>query len=920
MLLGRTQELARIDEVLAEARLGRGQSLLVHGEPGIGKTELLAYAASRAGESHMNILSARGVEFEADVPYAGLHQLLRQAFGLIDRLPAAQALALRSSLGLGKRTEADRLVIGAATLGLLSAYAERVPLLVVVDDVHWLDAASAEALTFAARRLVADPVAVVVGLRKGEASPFLTAGIPEVAVGGLDRDSATALLERAAGRRVAPEVAAWLLASTAGNPLALIELGPDASRLNLPTSDAPLPVPTSVERAYLRRAASLSVNARQALLLLAASGTAEPGLVVRAAGKLALGIDAVEEAEAAAGLIVSRQGRLEFVHPLARAAVYHAASPAERRAAHRALAGVMSDPDEVDRKAWHLAAATTGHDPAVASLMEELGARARARTAYAAAASAFQEAGRLTEERELRAQRLASAAQCAWLAGRSDESVTLLEQAARAGEGADVRWEIQGLLGHIRMRQGQVETGYELLVQSATAIKEVDRLKAITFLGDACIGAYGFGNPDKRLDAARLALELITSDDPPEFQALAHAAYGTHAVLSAFGSDGPAHMRQSVALFEAVPAERMDPLLLLAAGLAGLFLREATAGRELLDRALLLARENAPTGALPMLVFFLARDAATTDRWALAHAFYDEAEQIAAETKQSIWQANSLAGLAWLEAYEGREEECRQHSGLALEMAQQHEMGFVKAWSLIALGQLEIGLGHPETAVKHLLACEEELDRFRIKDPDLAPAPDLIDAYVRLGRRGEALKILEAYVPLAEAKGQPYALARSARAQALLLPDKEMGAAFTAALAFHVQTPDAFERARTELFFGERLRRARRRREAREQLRAALRTFEHLGAEPWAERALGELRASGETVSARDDRRRLTLTPQELRVALAIAEGRTTREAAAKLYLSPKTIEYHLRSVYDKMEIRSREELASALRKSDTSL
>jgi DNA-binding CsgD family transcriptional regulator len=230
------------------------------------------------------------------------------------------------------------------------------------------------------------------------------------------------------------------------------------------------------------------------------------------------------------------------------------------------------------------------------------------------------------------------------------------------------------------------------------------------------------------------------------------------------------------------------------------------------------------------------------------------------------------------------------------------------------------GAGRLKTAVDHFLRCQAELSGAGINDRDLAPAPDLINAYVRLGRRAEALKILEAYVPLARAKGQPFALARSTRAQALLLPDKETAAAFTEALAFHSKTPDSFERARTELFFGERLRRARRRREAREQLRAALRTFEHLGAEPWAERALAELRASGETVSARDDRRRWTLTPQELRVALAIAEGRTTREAAAKLYLSPKTVEYHLRSVYDKMEIRSREELASALRSGETNL
>ena len=240
-------------------------------------------------------------------------------------------------------------------------------------------------------------------------------------------------------------------------------------------------------------------------------------------------------------------------------------------------------------------------------------------------------------------------------------------------------------------------------------------------------------------------------------------------------------------------------------------------------------------------------------------------------------------------------------------------MGFIKAWSLTALGQLELGLGRPQKALEHLLECSAELERVGISDPDLAPAPDLVDAYVRLGRLDDARQVFDGYAPLAEAKGQPFALARSARARALLAPDDEIADAFATALAYHAQTPDTFERARTELFFGERLRRARRRVEARRQLRAALRTFERLGAAPWADRALAELQASGETARPRDDSHRLTLTPQELQVALAIAEGRTTREAAAKLYLSPKTIEYHLHSVYEKLEIRSREELASAL-------
>jgi DNA-binding CsgD family transcriptional regulator len=896
----------------AEARLGRGSVLVIQGEPGIGKTELLTHAIQAAEE--MSVLSARGVQFEADVPYAGLHELLLPAFGLIDLLPAAQAAALRSSLGLGERIEADRLVIGAATLGLITTFSERKPLLVVVDDAHWLDGASAEALAFAARRLTADAVALLVALRTGEASPLLAAGLPGMLVEGLDGASASALLQRGGAEAIASDVAAWVVAATAGNPLALLELGAEAARLKPTVADRPLPISTSVERAYLRRAVTLSEDARRALLLLSALGTADPEHVARAAGKLGLRVEAVEEAEDAAGLVVSRHGRLEFVHPLARAAIYHAASIADRRAAHRALADVMTDPGDADRRAWHSAAAAAGPDAAAAEAMEEAGGRARQRTAYLAAAAAFEEAARLTEDGELRGRRLESGARSAWLAGRAEQAVSLLEQAATLAQSPDLRCDIEGLLGHIATRQGRVESGQQILVAAATAIKERDRLRAIRLLGDACISAYGFGHPEKRLDAARLALELSDTDDPPEFQALAHVAYGTHAVLAASGSDGPAHMRQGVSLFATVPAERMDSLLLLAAAIAGTFLREAQAGRELLERALLLARENAPTGALPMLLFFLGRDAATTtERWSVARAFYEEGARIAADTTQLIWQANSVAGLAWLDAYEGREQESRDHAAMALELAERYDMGFIKAWSLTALGQLELGLGRPEKALGHFLECNAELKKAGISDPDLAPAPDLVDAYVRLGRQAEAGRVLEDYAPLATAKGQPFALARAARAEALLAADAEIGAAFATALAYHALTPDSFERARTELFFGERLRRARRRVDGRRQLRAALRTFERLGAAPWADRALAELRASGETARPRDDSHRLTLTPQEQQVALAIAEGRTTREAAAKLYLSPKTIEYHLRSIYEKLEIGSREELAVAL-------
>src|SRR6202162_411748 len=403
MLLGRTAELAAIDQALASARLGRSSRLLIRGEPGIGKTALLEYALGHAGS--MRVLSARGVEFEADVPFASLHELLHPTLGLLDRLPPIHAAPLGSSLGCGPRIEADRLVIGAAALGLISAYAEEAPLLITVDDGQWLDRASAEAIAFAARRLIADPVAIVIAAREGEESAVLAAGLPELRLDGLDEASATALLEHVAAERVSPEVARWMLDATGGNPLALLELGHDAPRMSAAPHDN-LPVATSVERAYLRGADGLSEGTRRVLLLMAASGAPELGLVQRAAAALGLAPLDVEQAEAARGLVVEHGHGVEFVHPLARAAIYHSASPTERRAAHRALASVMTDPDDIDRRAWHLAAAAGGWNSEAATALESAARRARESTGYAAAASAWQESARPHEPLGLRAPRV----------------------------------------------------------------------------------------------------------------------------------------------------------------------------------------------------------------------------------------------------------------------------------------------------------------------------------------------------------------------------------------------------------------------------------------------------------------------------------------------------------------------------------
>ncbi|HXN78012.1 MAG TPA: AAA family ATPase, partial [Candidatus Dormibacteraeota bacterium] len=910
MLLGRDSELLAIGEALAAARLGKGSRLLIRGEPGIGKTALLEHAVGQAAS--MRLLAARGVEFEADMPFAGLHELLHPTLGLLDRLPPIHASAMRSSLGLGPRIEADRMIIGAAALGLISAYAEEAPLLITVDDAQWLDRASSEAIAFAARRLSADPVAILVAVREGEESPFLAAGLPELRLSGLDQASATAILERVAASHVSTDVARWMLEATGGNPLALLELGPEAPHMSASAHDN-LPVTTSVERSYLRRASGLSESARRVLLVMSASGTAELGLLQRAAAELGLKPSDVEEAEAAAGLVTPLLDRIEFVHPLARAAIYHSASPADRRGAHKALANVMTGPDDIDRRAWHLAAAATGWDTPAAAALEEAARRARESTGYSAAASAWTESARLTQQPELRATRLFNAAENAWLDGRAEEAVDLVGAARKLAQALELRVDIDNLSGHIALRRGSVGAGYRTLVGAADAIEPVDRLKAIRILADATLSTFGAGHPSDMLAAARKSLEMLRPDDPAEFAVFAHVAYGALAILAGHGSDGPKHLHDSVALFKGVPAESSDPLVLMCAGIAGTFLREAEMGRDLLDRALDQAREHAPTAALPAVLFLLGRDAAATDRWPLARAHYEEGARVARETTQFTWLAGSIAGLSWLDALEGRAEECRTHAAEALELAERYGMEIYKAWSMIALGQLELGLGRPEIALRHLLSCESLLAEIAIDDPDLSPAPDIVDALVRLGRLEEAREASDRYQPTAEAKGQPFALARAARARALLAGDNSCADEFEISLHHHEATSDTFERARTHLYYGERLRRMRRRVDARRQLRAALKTFDQLGAAPWAERAMTELQASGETARIRDDSSRQQLTPQELQVALTLAEGTTTREAAARLYLSPKTVEYHLRHVYDKLEIRSREELRTAM-------
>ncbi len=895
MLIGRSEELARIEQLLAAARLGTSQVLVISAGPGVGKTVLLEHAVERA--HGMVVLRASGVESEAEIPFAGLFALLRPALDRVDALPGPQAAALRGALGLAPGVESDRFLIGAATLSLLAALAEQRPVLVAVDDAQWMDESSLSAILFAARRLFADTVALLVATRPGER--IMQTALPTLALEGLDRESAAAVLEHHAGKPLPPGAADRVYEATLGNPLALTELAATASELPLDRTPA---VETSVEHAFAPRIAALPEPARRLLALAAAEDSGELAVLERAASALGLELAALDAAERA-GLVAVALDRVVFCHPLARSAAYRSAPSDERRAAHRALA--QADPDP-DRRAWHHAAAAFGPDADAARDLEQAGLRARARGAYTAAASSLERAARLTDAPPTRARRLFAAAEAAWLAGHTERATLRLAEAREVCEDPVLRLEIDHLRGRAALRSGRVMDAHEIL---STAGAAAPPEKAVVMLAEAADACAFAAQPGPMLRAAEAAWAALPDGAGERERFFATCALGM--ALTYNGRDeGARLLGAATELLERSDALSADPWLLAWAANGPLWLREASRGRVLVARAIATARSQSAVGALPVSLWLAARDAATSDRYAVALALYEEAIRLARETGQATSVCAGLAGLACVEARLGHEAACREHAGEALERTGALGLAFFQLWALDALADLELGLGNVETAVTRLEDKARLLAERGIADPDVSPAPELVEALLRIGRVAEARTRLDAFAAAAEAKGQPWSLARLARSRGLVTGEPED---FERALRLHARTPDRFEEARTWLCYGEALRRARRRVQAREPLRRAVETFDALGAVPFAERARRELLASGETARRREPGTLDELTPRELQVALVLADGHTLREAAAKLFLSPKTVDYHLRHVYRKLAIDSRAALARAL-------
>ncbi|MEO3834448.1 LuxR C-terminal-related transcriptional regulator [Nonomuraea sp. B10E8] len=893
VLHGRSAEQAAIDDLLSGARSGCSGVLVVRGEAGIGKSALLEYAVDQAAD--MRVLRSVGVEAEAALAFAGLHMLLG---GFVDRLgvlPGPQAAVLRGAFGLAVAPAGDRFLAGLATLSLLSEVAEERPMLVAVDDTHWLDRASVDALLFAARRLEAEPIAVVLTARDGHR--FTTPGLPELRLSALDRTAGAAVLAEHA-RDLAPHVRDRVLAEAQGNPLALREL-PAAMTPEQRAGEAPAvsfatgtqSVASRVEESFGDRIQVLPERTRQLLLIAAADEGGDLGLVLRAGERLGAGVADLEAAERDR-LVRVNAGRLVFTHPLIRAAAYRVATFSQQLAVHRTLADLLGE--DLARRAWHLAAATTEPDETVAAELERTAEAARSRGGYAEVAAAYQRAAQLTPDPGRRAMRLVAAARTAGFAGQGALATDLAEQAGPHVSDPRARAQLAWLRVFIAHEQERPPPVVEL-AEAAMELGKQSPHDSVFMLLEAMAAAW-------TTDRDREVRDVINCSSPVadgHFGRVTEAVSGMGAeepqnpvriLLHEIGdsSDRPIWQRQSTLYWTLWAGD----------------LENAVAGlTQLLDHC----RSTGMIGLLPRVCLHLGRGHLFLGRHRDARATSEEGLKIAEDTDRPHFAAHLSGLLACVAAIEGDEAGCREAIGDVL-AGEPTERGIESRY---AMDLLDLGLGRYE-AVVHRMA-------ETLHDPAICLTNTLVnqvEAAVHAGRRDLAKNAAARFGTWAEVAGRPCAEAMELRCRALLADGAEAGRLYARAVQLHREDrAQPFERARTELLYGTWLRRDRRRNDAREPLHSALEIFERLRAKPWAERAGAELRAAGEARQAQAAAPDLLdrLTPQELNVVRLAAKGLSNRDIGARLFVSPRTVGYHLYNAYPKLGVASRTELIRML-------
>ncbi|MFD9941066.1 AAA family ATPase [Nonomuraea sp. NPDC059023] len=882
MLWGRQRETAVIERLVAGARSGHSEALVLRGEPGIGKSALLRHAVDAAGTAR--VLRGTGIESESELPFAGLHLLLHPYLARVDALPGRQAAALRAALGLGTGADGDRFLVGLAVLTLLADLAEGGPLLCLIDDAHWLDHASAEVLLFAARRLHAEGITMIFAARDEHPSGFPAPGLPELTVGGLDRDAAASLLaERAAG--LAPQVRDQILDEARGNPLALLELPVDLH-------DGPPPAGgpgDGLRRAFAHRIADLPAATRRLLVVAAADDTADAAVVFGAAARLGASLTDVAPGEQA-GLLLFTEGRLTLRHPLVRATAYQSAPLALRLEAHRALAETLGAAD-ADRRAWHLAAISSGPDEHVATLLEDSAQRARARGGYAAMAAAYERAAALSEDRGRRGRLLLAAAEAATDAGRLDHAGALAARATESGADPVMLARAAAIRATVADEHHRPASARRILTSAGLAAG-LDAELADSLLFRAVDSAIVAGD----LPAVRETAERMGRRAPHARRAaaLARMAIGFGGDIA----DGVRALRELTGLADSSQLREtaLVPSWYWALG-------DDAGGLRLAGDLVRACREQGAIGVLPLALCALSRFQILLGHRHDALANAEEGLRIARDTGHRMSEIYLVSLLADLAALQGDEERCR--ALIAGCRAQRPGLGTVLTSGASSL--LALGLGRHDD----VLAEQGTIEDAAHLPFTLFALPDVIEAAARAGRPEQAAAARDWYAGWAAHSGNTWAAAVAARCRALAGDHPESH--YVRAVELHEHGAGRpLEEARSRLLYGEWLRRERRRTDARPHLRTALAIFEHLGAALFAERARAELRAAGESRPARQDAADLVgrLTPQELQVAGLAAGGLSNRAIGARLFLSPRTVGYHLSNAYPKLGISSRTELA----------
>ena len=911
-LTGRSSECAALDRLIEAVRAGESRALVVRGDPGMGKTALLDYLATRAAAAGCRVARAAGVETEMTLAFAGLHQLCAPMLDDLPHLPPPQRDALRTAFGISAGPPPDRLLVGLAVLSLLCDVAGKRPLICVIDDALWLDQASAQALGLAARRLAADPVGLVFAARApGDA---LT-GLPELQIQGLPDDEARVLLDSALGGPLDARVRDLIVAETQGNPLALLELPRGltttelAGGFGLPGALTGAGLPGRIEVSFRRQLDALPAQTRRLLLLAAAEPYGELSLVRRAAERLGLGAQAATPAIEAG--LVEFEAKVRFRHPLLRSAVYRTASVQDRQEVHRALAEVTDPVTEPDLRAWHRAKAAPGADEEVAAELERSADRAQARGGLAAAAAFLERAVLLSLDPARRAERTLAAAQANLQAGAFGPALELLTT-AEAGPLDELQSARVDLLrGEIVFASGLGSDAPPLLLKAASRLEPLDPdLARETYLTAwmAALFAGQLAGAGDLLEVSRAARALKTRPSrkgPPRLVDLILDG------LALMVTDGPAAaaptLRRVVSAFSGGQASVPDELrwgwLAQAAASA---LWDDDAWHAMLVRHLRLARDAGALERLPLLLGALGTAVAWRGDFTTAAALVTEADAVCEATgsRAAPFTAMMLAALR------GHQAEAASLIEATIAEATAGGQGIAVAYAHWAAAIAANGHGRYEEALAAASAASGDTWTAYVS---MWALPELIEAAARGGNTDLARQALDRLAGHTQAGGTDFGLGIQARSRALVSEGRAAEDLYREAIDRLGRTRLRPELARAHLLYGEWLRREHRRVDARVQLRAAHDILDPIGMDAFAERARRELAATGETARRRTPDTLTTLTAQEAHIARLAVDGQTNPEIGAMLFISARTVEWHLRKIFAKLGVGSRRELRQAL-------